>query len=243
MINRDEDARLLILSCSQRKRKEKHLLPAIERYDGPIHRITRMYLKNTEADSLSVWILSAVHALIPSNYPVADYDKKMTLKRATELQNDVEKQLEQILKQIACKQIMFCMSSTYLTACSNWLSLTETDTKISTTKGSLGKQCAMLYDWLFEAPPPIEASIKNDIIFRGKKLNLTKQEILDIAAINLQEDPIGAARFESWYVSIGNQKVAPKWLLSLITSIPVGQFRTADARRILTQLGIEVYRI
>jgi len=37
--------RLLILSCSQRKRPDPSLLPAIERYNGPPFQVLRRYLR------------------------------------------------------------------------------------------------------------------------------------------------------------------------------------------------------
>jgi len=38
------DSRLLILSCSQRKRPDSGLLPAIERYDGPVFRVVSIII-------------------------------------------------------------------------------------------------------------------------------------------------------------------------------------------------------
>jgi len=59
--------RLLILSCSQRKRPDPGLLPAIERYDGPVFQVVRRYLREQPAGSkqLDVFILSARYGLIP----------------------------------------------------------------------------------------------------------------------------------------------------------------------------------
>ena len=43
------DHRLLILSCSQRKRPDRVLLPALERYDGPVFRMLRKFLRSCPA--------------------------------------------------------------------------------------------------------------------------------------------------------------------------------------------------
>ena len=80
--------RLLILSCSQRKHETQELLPAIERYNGPLFFVLRHFLRERprQARQLDVYILSAVYGLIPGNLPIEWYDRKMDLSRAIELQ-------------------------------------------------------------------------------------------------------------------------------------------------------------
>jgi hypothetical protein len=77
--------RMLILSCSQRKRTDEGLLPAVERYDGPAFRVLRRFLRERPAEAPNVLILSAEHGLIPHDYPIAAYDREMTPTRAREL--------------------------------------------------------------------------------------------------------------------------------------------------------------
>jgi hypothetical protein len=74
--------RLLILACSQRKRPDAELLPALERYDGPAFRVLRRFLRSRAPDPPEVLILSAEHGLIPRDLPIAAYDRKMTPARA-----------------------------------------------------------------------------------------------------------------------------------------------------------------
>ena len=59
--------RLLILSCSQRKHTSLDPLPAIERYDGPLFKVLRRFLRESshQARDLDVFILSAAYGLIP----------------------------------------------------------------------------------------------------------------------------------------------------------------------------------
>lgn len=54
------DLRLLILSCSRRKRSDRGLLPALERYDGPTYRVMNKFLRVNPSgtQSLDVYILS-----------------------------------------------------------------------------------------------------------------------------------------------------------------------------------------
>lgn len=65
------DCRLLILSCSQRKRSTSNLLPAIERYDGPAFQVLRKFLREfpLEAESLDVYILK-VGARSARTFPI-----------------------------------------------------------------------------------------------------------------------------------------------------------------------------
>jgi hypothetical protein len=60
-----------------------------------------------------------------------------------------------------------------------------------------------------------------------------------VARKALLGEPAAARRFETWYVAVGYERVAPKWLVSLLFDKPVSRFRTADARRVLQRLGVE----
>lgn len=60
-VHRPPGDRLLILSCSRRKRLDTDLLPAIERYDGPAFRVLRRFLRERPFEAPDVLILSAEH--------------------------------------------------------------------------------------------------------------------------------------------------------------------------------------
>ncbi len=94
------ERRLLILSCSRRKRLDPGLLSAVERYDGPMFRVLRKFVREcaSEAQYLAVFILSAEFGLIPGSKPIPDYDRRMTPHRAAELQPQVLAELGRILK-------------------------------------------------------------------------------------------------------------------------------------------------
>ena len=80
--------RLLILSCSQRKNISQRLLPAVERYNGPLFFVLRRFLRECphQAKQLDVYILSAAYGLIAGNFPTPLYDQKMNIARVVELQ-------------------------------------------------------------------------------------------------------------------------------------------------------------
>ncbi|SEM74863.1 hypothetical protein SAMN04489760_1422 [Syntrophus gentianae] len=80
------DKQLLVLGCSETKRKCNGLLPAIDRYDGSSYRVLRNYLRAREWPSnLSVAILSAKYGLVGGFTEIENYNERMTKARAAEL--------------------------------------------------------------------------------------------------------------------------------------------------------------
>lgn len=69
---------LLVLGCSQTKRKCEGLLPAIDRYDGPAYRVLKRFLRDHQWPlDVSIGILSARHGLFGALKGIEDYDTKM----------------------------------------------------------------------------------------------------------------------------------------------------------------------
>lgn len=69
---------LLILGCSQTKRKCDGLLPAIDRYDGPPFRVIRKFLQEHQWPSnVSIAVLSAKYGLFGSLKGIEYYDMRM----------------------------------------------------------------------------------------------------------------------------------------------------------------------
>jgi hypothetical protein len=79
--------------------------------------------------------------------------------------------------------------------------------------------------------------------FRGVWIATDPHVVRSALENGLHEDPTGAARFQGWFVEIAGMKIAPKWLVSRLTSLPVSAFHSDDARRLLAQLGVEVRRL
>ena len=257
-------ARLLILSCSQRKRSDPGLLPAMERYDGPAFRILRKYVRSKDATPPRTCILSAEYGLLESEAEIPYYDRRMTGARATLLRPSIGRELDRIVttSEPAIDEMFICASDPYLSALGvvsqnrngsyvvgNVVADGNGDEGMLSiawlAHGSIGKRMAALRDWLYGAPPTsLEINAQPEtIVFRGVELSMTAQEVIKLASEAAAKDPAGAACFESWYVSVGEQRVAPKWLVQVLTEVPVGAFRTLDARRLLAQLGVEVKRV
>lgn len=229
--------RLLILSCSQRKRPGPGLLPAMERYDGPAYRVLRKHARETEPPP--TWVLSAEYGLIPSDEPIPAYDRRMTEERARQLQPQVATVLNG-LAHPEYADVLVCAGRAYAAALTG---IEERFGGVTFTSGPLGGQLATLRDWLYGASP--EALMHEpgrEVVFKGQTLAHTADEVVRLAERRSAEDPAGAGRYAGWYVAVGKLRVAPKWLLSELTGVPVSVFRTADARRVLTALGVEVHR-
>jgi hypothetical protein len=75
--------RLLILSCSQTKRADAGLLPARQRYNGPLWQTLRCV--DPDAQLAQCFALSARYGLLRDDEGIPDYNNLMTRDRAQEM--------------------------------------------------------------------------------------------------------------------------------------------------------------
>ena len=143
--------RLLILSCSQRKHTSEGLLPAIERYNGPLFFVLRRFLRECphETKQLDVYILSAVYGLIAAGYPVPFYDQKMNMSRVLELQPQIKTTFSSILHNDYVS-ICFVLGKTYLQTFEGLLDLVPRFTESVVPYGPIGKKQTQLKQWLWQ---------------------------------------------------------------------------------------------
>lgn len=85
--------RLLVVSCSRAKRPDPGVLPAIDRYDGPVFRLLRKARAAGLLNTVEVMVLSAKYGLIPADWMIHDYNQVMTPARAAELAGTVTVEL------------------------------------------------------------------------------------------------------------------------------------------------------
>ncbi len=243
--------RLLILSCSQRKSHKEGLLPAIERYDGPLFRVLRRYQKtqdtrNQETElKLDIYILSAEFGLISAKYLIPDYDCCMTRQRAQMIRPVVMDKLKNLLTG-ACRfqELFICLGRDYRPALEGWEAFVRQDMAVHVAWGTIGMRQSQLYEWLYGTPPSAYTPSKSEKpSFHGMAVELCPQQIFEIARQGLRESSRMATFHHMWYIPVDGQRVAPKWLVSRLTGLPVRSFRTEDARRLLAELGIEVRRV
>ncbi len=140
-------------------------------------------------------------------------------------------------------RIFVSVGAAYWPLLSGPLAIHAHSATVTIAHGSIGGRASRLRHWLDEAVPSAGLSkpmplFIGEATLLGTTVRKTPAEILDIARRFLADDPAGARRFETWYVSVDRGRVAPKWLAGLLFSKPVARFRTADAVRALSRLGL-----
>ena len=145
--------RLLILSCSLRKNNTDELLPAIDRYNGPLFLVLRRFLRECplRARLLDVYILSAVYGLIPGDFATVWYDRKMDKTRAVELQPQVIKVFSILLRD-DYDSVLFVLGKTYMDVFEDLLYLLPAQMESNVAIGAIGRKQSQLKDWLWEIP-------------------------------------------------------------------------------------------
>ncbi|MDQ3816978.1 MAG: hypothetical protein M3362_04715 [Acidobacteriota bacterium] len=240
--------KLLILSCSRTKRAEAELLPAFKRYDGPPYRLLRRYL-NASTKIPKIKILSAEYGLISHDFQIPYYERRMTTQRAQELKPQVTKEINSLLRANSSTKeqgIFIYLGKEYLGALEG-SNIFSSKGVVKIAAGTPGKRLADLYGWLYGESLPPERHLtplksKSGIHLRGINIKLNREEVLKVARRALNNATGYSASYHSWYVLIDDSRVSPKWLVSLLTSLPVNAFHSDEARRVLSQLDMEVIR-
>lgn len=234
--------RLLILGCTARKRADAELLPALARYEGPAFRVYRRFHASHPGADVCMYVLSAEYGLIPESSLVPLYDRSMSPARAAELQAGVRDVLSGVLSESAFAEALVCVGRRYRAALPDPPLLDSNRWQV--VEGPPGVRLSKLYDWLYGSPPAAQTVplTTAPVRVRGKEIALSREELLELARERLTQQTDAAGHWHSWYVLVGGARVAPKWLVSQATGLSVSAFSTDDARRVLTQLGIEVRR-
>jgi hypothetical protein len=237
--------RLLILACSQRKRSDPGLLPAIERYDGPQFQVLRKFcreLPDTRKE-LNLYVVSARFGLIRGSELIPAYDYKMTKGRAQTLCLQTLKKFKTIIEQGSYDELFFNLGQSYLEVLSGYENLIPSRMKVFVAQGSVGRRQGELRDWLYKyglLQAPSAAIHQGEARLRGIEITLSRDEVLALARKKLNDNHQGAGNYQVWYVQVDEKRVAPKWLVSQLTGLPVSSFHSGEARRMLQQLGVEV---
>lgn len=237
---------LLIIACSQRKRSDVGLLPAIARYDGPAFRLLRRFLQKPPPELPDIYILSAKFGLISQEHPIPYYDQRMTQQRSRELQPEVIGRLKHILNATAYQELCICVGRDYFKALEGYDTLSQPSSNVQIATGALGKKLVKLYSWLYGKHPELNQNHltiapQGKAYIRGVEVVMTPAQVLDLARQALAEGKANSTSYQSsWYVLVDEQRVSPKWLVSQLTGLAVSDFHSSAARRMLVQLGVEV---
>jgi hypothetical protein len=231
---------LTILGCSQRKRKTSRLVPAIDRYDGPVFRVLRKHMREVQNNSMDTRILSGRFGLIPGEFLIPRYERQLMHTADAALRARVERQLKRTLDEIQPDRLFVSVGCRYWPLIEEPLAREVSSSKLVIATGGIGGRASQLAHWLRmdEGDDSSSERMRGEAVLLGKRVRLTRKEVLREARKVLLATPAAARRFETWYVAVGHDRVAPKSLVSVLFDKPVARFRTADARRVLQQLGI-----
>lgn len=148
---------LLIIGCSERKIESPGEIPAIDRYDGPTYRCLRKFSDKSKFPNnhglpynLRVLILSAKYNLIFPGTHIANYDLKMTLERAADMEIDVQCDLIRCLVFYdraygGTDQVFINLGKTYMRALDgfNWGTISTME-----ASGGIGLKTQQMKAWL-----------------------------------------------------------------------------------------------
>jgi hypothetical protein len=233
---------LAILGCSQRKKETSRLLTAIERYDGPIFRVLRKHARDSPEKTPDTYILSARFGLISGEMLIPRYNRRLTQAEYSRLSSLVDEQLKLTLDRHQPEQLFVSVGSSYWPLLEEALAREINPEKLIVATGGIGGRASQLARWLKsgsqEKGESKQVRAPGEATLLGTTIRLNRSQVLCEARKALVAAPPAARRFETWYVAVGRQRVAPKWLVSILFDKPVASFRTADARRVLSLLGV-----
>lgn len=226
------------------------VLPAIQRYDGVLFRVLRKWQAESAAADVDVAIISGYYGLIGAETPVDHYDSRLTTDRARLLRGTISMSLREQVRRQPYLSAFLGLGQLYQSTIEPDV-FADVGVPIAAVRGSIGAQAAQLRDWLrqpndatcpshSEVPrqPLVQAS--GSVRICGVELRLTSESVLALAREALSNDPAGSANYASWYVDVDDVRVAPKWLVRILSKLPVSAYSTTQARRALEQLGIPV---
>ncbi|MHB8598519.1 MAG: hypothetical protein ACYDER_17105 [Ktedonobacteraceae bacterium] len=201
---------------------------------------------------MDIYVLSAEFGLIPGIRPIPWYDRVMTADRANELRIAILNEFRYLMDQ-GYGQVCLGLSQSYLLAMSEWESLVSPNVIVTVADGPMATKQAQLRCWLRgeiwgpKAHPShhlLAAKVaRREVVLNGVRLHISREEILEQARTKLAAGDSRASNYREWCARIDGRPVAPKWLVSLISGLPVSQFDASEARRVLLGLGIDVERL
>jgi hypothetical protein len=234
---------LVILGCSKRKKETSRLIAAIERYDGPIFRVLRKHTRDSPEMAPDTYILSARFGLIHGKVLIPRYNRRLTHSDNLMLRSLVERQLKLTLDKHQPEHLFVSVGSMYWPLLEEPLAREVDPESLVVATGSIGGRASQLTHWLQSGAEERDIAAQRrapgEAILLGTTVRLSRAQVLCEARKALLAAPAAARRFETWYVAVGRERVAPKWLVSVLFNKPVARFRTSDARRVLRQLGVE----
>lgn len=140
---------LLMISCSDRKDHREGLMPAIERYKGVWYGvINRLKREGTFPSNLDVLIISAKYGLIRSDHLIEDYDRRMDVSRARELNDSAIGKLKENLKNTEYESMLINLGKDYMEAIRGFEETVPDSVTVPILSGPLGTRNRELRNWI-----------------------------------------------------------------------------------------------
>jgi hypothetical protein len=136
---------LLLLACSQSKREDLALAPALHLYDGVNYRVLRkILLEHGWPPGLQIKILSAKYGLIDATTLIAPYELRLTPEAARKINRQIVARLRQLP---ASAKVFVNLGKDYLPAVEG-LDKVFPNSKITYAQGPIGMKMKAMKKWL-----------------------------------------------------------------------------------------------
>jgi hypothetical protein len=148
--------RLLVLACSARKHRTPHPVPAWYRYDGILFRLCkRLQAERRFPPDVRIRIVSAEHAVLTPETPIAWYDRRLDHARAAELRERVTRALCLAVEEEQAGEVYLALGRTYRKA----VGPLPAHVRVRGAPAGIGTMQSRLRRWLaMPAPRPGGAS-------------------------------------------------------------------------------------
>jgi hypothetical protein len=140
--------RLLLLGCSQRKRRVRGSVPAMNLYDGPQFRsLRRLQIARSIPSDVVIRIVSAKYGLLKPQDLIQEYDRRLNPKRDGALVNKVRRRLQRL-------EVTSTLSSAFSTLGRDYLAVVPTSwstggrLSLRLATGPPGMRVRQMLDWL-----------------------------------------------------------------------------------------------
>jgi cytoplasmic iron level regulating protein YaaA (DUF328/UPF0246 family) len=147
-MGRGDKRRLLLVSCSNRKHSATVPVLAWDLYDGVAFRLIKAAQREQRwPDDIDIWILSAEYGVISPQTSILPYNRKMTIKRALELQPEMRQTLDKITKNNNYSEIFIFAGYEYLISLEPINKCNPHKDHIRVAKGRIGEKLKSLKEW------------------------------------------------------------------------------------------------
>jgi len=149
-IRTNSSKKLLIISCSAKKKKFNHPAPALEVYDGPIFRLLRKNLRN-KLSNIHITIISAKYGLILPETRISYYDKIISKKEICEWNGKIVNLLGDLIWKNNYSEIFICLGKNYLGVIEGLERHVPKDCKLMYAEGRIGEKMQKTKEWISTA--------------------------------------------------------------------------------------------